>query len=316
MKGLVIGGVVLFGALVLLTTCLPSSTAQAEAARYFTAQEIAQGQQFALERRWFFWAATGLWLGFLTWLTCTGLARRLADGCHVRSGGRWWLTLLLLGGLCFLVQEAISLPLGLLRLEHLRSWDMTSRSVGSWLEEHAKGVLLGAGLNGLILLGFYVLLRWLPRWWWLPAAGAGSLLGMAFAWLLPVAIAPWFNTFTPLSETPWANLQGQVETLAQRAGLPVQEVLVMDASRQGQNSNAYFTGFGATRRIVLYDTLLQQHTRLEPKQAAGCLGVTAAPFGPWLAVSALVTARSQGGSEIESILAHEMGHWQHHHIFP
>lgn len=314
MKGIMIGGVVIFGTLVLLTTCLSSATAQAEAARYFSAEEIAQGQQFALERRGFFWIATGLWLGFLTVLSCTSLGRRLAERCQAWSGARWWLALLLIGGFCFLVNEAISLPLGLLRLEHLRSWGMTSRPVASWLAEHAKGLVLEAALNGLVVLGFYGLLRWWPRWWWLPAAGAGGLLGMAYAWLLPVLIAPWFNTFTPLSATNWANLQERVEMLAQRAGLPVREILVMDASRQGHFSNAYFTGFGGSRQIVLYDTLLQQHTGLEPGQAAGSVGLCGTPAGSWLAATTLMTACRQGEAEIESILAHEMGHWQHQHI--
>src|SRR5205814_7001334 len=106
---------------------------------------------------------------------------------------------------------------------------------------------------------------------------AGVLVGFVYAFLLPEVINPLFNTFTPLRDE---YLLRRVRALAARAGVPVQTVLVMDASRQGEHTNAYFTGFGPTRRIVLYDTLLKKHTP----------------------------------AEIESILGHELGHWTHQHI--
>jgi len=102
--------------------------------------------------------------------------------------------------------------------------------------------------------------------------------------ILPIWIAPLFNTFTPLEKTEWGYLREPVAELARRGGVPVDEILVMDASRQGSHTNAYFTGFGGTRRIVLYDTLLRQHMKAKD----------------W--------------REVEVILAHEMGHWQHDHI--
>ena len=114
----------------------------------------------------------------------------------------------------------------------------------------------------------------------MPATLAGGALAVFLALIAPLWIAPLFNRFVPLSSTPHAALLPRVRALTERAGIPVGEVLVVDASRQGRYTNAYFSGFGATRRIVLYDTLLQSHT----------------------------------ADEVESILGHEIGHWRHHHI--
>src|SRR5262249_20580998 len=153
-------------------------------------------------------------------------------------------------------------------------------SVLSWLIDHFIALGVSAVIGAIGLVGLYVLIRWLPRAWWILAGLGSGVLIAPGAFILPVLIAPLFNTFTPLSTTEWAGLQPMVEALTAKAGLPVSDVLVMDASRQGKHTNAYFTGFGSTRQIVLYDTLLRSH----------------AP------------------DEVESILAHEMGHWLHQHI--
>lgn len=88
------------------------------------------------------------------------------------------------------------------------------------------------------------------------------------------------NRFVPIEETEWNQFKPRLLALVQKAGLEVNEILVMDASKRSTHSNAYFSGFGSTRRIVLYDTLLKQ---LGPK-------------------------------EVEAVLAHELGHWENDHI--
>jgi STE24 endopeptidase len=171
-----------------------------------------------------------------------------------------------------------------------------------------------------VLVGLYVLIRLLPRWWWAVGATLSVALGFFYAYLMPEVINPLFNTFTPLRDQ---DLVKRVRALAARAGVPVENVLVMDASRQGRHTNAYFTGIGPTRRIVLYDTLLRPLDTLPPESAARVVGLlaTAALPGPGAVVGpveagAVVTGhRLQVAEEIESILAHEIGHWQHQHIF-
>src|SRR5205814_10625640 len=117
---------------------------------------------------------------------------------------------------------------------------------------------------------------------------AGVLVGFVYAFLLPEVINPLFNTFTPLRDE---YLLRRVRALAARAGVPVQTVLVMDASRQGRHTNAYFTGFGPTRRIVLYDTLLKPLDRPPAEGAAGVVGLLGSPSGTGPpAAAALVVA--------------------------
>ncbi len=146
--------------------------------------------------------------------------------------------------------------------------------------DHLKGLGVGMAMDGIALVGLYILLRCFPRRWWLVGTLATTLLGIAYAFISPLVIEPLFNTFTPLGQTQWAHLESGVRSLADAAAIPVGEILVSDASRQGNHSNAYFTGFGATQRIVLFDNLLKNHPP----------------------------------AEVESIVAHEIGHWRHRHI--
>jgi STE24 endopeptidase len=278
MKAAVAAGVFVFVALFVATTYVPSPEAQAEARAYgFSSEEIERGLEYSLERKLISWGAIAAWLGFLTAAVVLGWGRRAADVVQRLTRGRWLLSVLLVGAAVFAVQVLVALGFGLVRLEQQRAWDMTRLSVGAWLEDFGKGQAVAAGMGVVVIVGLYLLLRYFPRTWWALAAAGGTLLGILYAILLPVLIDPLFHTFHPLEDPA---LNQSVRALAEKAGVPVREVLVMDASRRGSHTNAYFTGFGPTRRIVLYDTLLQDHSR----------------------------------AEIESILAHEIGHWQHHHI--
>ncbi len=95
--------------------------------------------------------------------------------------------------------------------------------------------------------------------------------------LWPILVAPLFNRFEPVQDP---EVIGMIRQLADRAGIPVEEVLVMDASRRTNKANAYFAGIGKTKRIVLYDTLLDNYS----------------------------------SAEVEAVVAHEMAHWKLGHI--
>jgi len=267
---------VLFAALALASSFSRSPERERQAERYFSREQIARGRQFSFERRLLFWSHEAAQLVLLALVVASAAAPRIA-----RIGPRWWLQALAIGGTLFLLQELVSLPWSVYGgLHHLRAWGLTDRSFGSWLSDHLKALLVSGLLGALLLLGFYGLMRFSPRWWWLLAGLGSAAVAAFFALLAPVVIAPLFNQFVPIARTPHAALQPRIEALARQAGLPVQDVLVMDASRQGRHTNAYFTGFFGTRRIVLYDTLLASHTP----------------------------------DETLSILGHEMGHWRRHHI--
>jgi STE24 endopeptidase len=262
-------------------TFIPAPPEVVEQARvYFTDTEIEHGMLRSTQGRSLFWASTFLQLAAMLWLVFGGGGRRVTAWAKRLARGWWPPTLVLAGAIYYLLLAALDLPFDALRWRLLVEWDLTSRSFLDWFQEH----LLALGVTGLIeavaVFGLYVLIRAWPRGWWLPAALGATALAAAIAWLLPVVISPLFNTFTPLRETPWAAWEKPLRQIVEQTGVPIEEVLVMDASRQSHHSNAYFTGFGDTRRIVLYDNLLKKHNL----------------------------------PEIESILAHELGHWLHDHI--
>jgi STE24 endopeptidase len=197
-------------------------------------------------------------------------------------------------------------------LEQDRAWKMSDGVVSAWFMDWVKSLGLAA-IQGLIVLpAFYGLMYFFPRWWWLLAAAGATVLGVLYAFLLPELIQPLFNHFTPLND-PY--LSARVRTLAQRADVPVDEVLVMDASSRGKHTNAYFVGFGSTRRIVLYDTLLRSHSGVDAASAAKVVGLLGpSPIAPWQGATQVLVSRTEGYDELESILAHEIGHWRHQHI--
>jgi STE24 endopeptidase len=120
-------------------------------------------------------------------------------------------------------------------------------------------VLKGFGINAAItlvaVLALVSLARAMPRWWWVPASAGAALLVVVVSFLYPVLVEPVFNRFTPMPDGP---LRSSLLALAEKDGVAVDDVLVADASRRTTTLNAYVSGFGASRRIVVYDTLVDQ----------------------------------------------------------
>jgi STE24 endopeptidase len=150
-------------------------------------------------------------------------------------------------------------------------------TLGLWLADLAKGLAVAVVL-GLPLL---VLILWLMyaagTVWWLWAWGAWMIFQVLILVLYPTLIAPLFNKFTPMGESP---ARQRVEALLARCGFKSAGLFVMDGSKRSGHGNAYFTGFGKAKRIVFFDTLL---ARLAPE-------------------------------EIEAVLAHELGHYKLKHV--
>ncbi|MGE3372768.1 MAG: M48 family metallopeptidase [Vicinamibacteria bacterium] len=282
-KGLLLAAILAVQAVYALSTFTSSAQREALARRHFSEEEIARGRRRAREVRAAVWLHTTLQLALLGWLASSGLAGRLAERAAGREPGllRYALAVAAVAALCFVLQRLASFPFSVfLGHVHPKAWGLSDRAFLGWLADYAKALGIGALLGLALTLGFYLAARALPRGFWLAATAGSALVGVLIAYAAPLVIAPLFNRFTPLGQTPQAALLGDVRAMTERAGLPVRDVLVMDASRQGRFTNAYFAGFGSTRRIVLYDTLLASHTR----------------------------------EETLSILAHEIGHWRAHHI--
>jgi STE24 endopeptidase len=146
-----------------------------------------------------------------------------------------------------------------------------------YLADMLKGALVGA----LIGLPVAALMLWLMSaagsLWWLWAWGAWMAFNLALLVLYPTVIAPLFNKFEPLADE---SLKARVQALMARCGFAAKGLFVMDGSKRSAHANAYFTGFGAAKRVVFFDTLL---SKLTP-------------------------------GEVEAVLAHELGHFKHRHV--
>lgn len=145
-----------------------------------------------------------------------------------------------------------------------------------WVDR-VKGLLLGVAIGFPLLWLIFKLVDWLGDWWWLWAWAAMMLFQLIMLVVAPILILPLFNKFSPLPEGP---LRDRLLGLGDRAGFRAKDIQVMDGSKRSRHSNAFFTGFGHFRKIVLFDTLVEQ---LQP-------------------------------TELEAVLAHEIGHYKKRHI--
>lgn len=172
----------------------------------------------------------------------------------------------------------VNLPLSLwrtFRLEARFGFNRTTPKL--FLSDLGKSLLLSIVLGGPLVLLALILMRDAGRWWWLWIWGVWLGVSLLMTWAWPTFIAPLFNRFSPLSDE---SLKARLTALLERCGFSASGVFVIDGSRRSSHGNAYFTGLGHHKRIVFFDTLLQQLTP----------------------------------AEIESVLAHELGHFRLGHI--
>ncbi len=146
-----------------------------------------------------------------------------------------------------------------------------------YLLDAAKGLLLGAVLGLPLLLGVLWLMSAMGDLWWLYVWGVWVTFNLLLLFIYPTYIAPLFNKFEPMQDEA---KKARIEALLKKCGFAASGLFVMDGSKRSTHGNAYFTGFGKTKRIVFFDTLLE---RLTP-------------------------------NEIDAVLAHELGHFKHRHV--
>jgi Zn-dependent protease with chaperone function len=164
------------------------------------------------------------------------------------------------GAALSLVLGAALLPLAAVAHGRAREVGLSTQGAGAWLVDQARSAAVGAVMAGAGAVLLLVLQRRFPRRWWLPGAGATVLVGAAFLLLAPVVLDPLFNRFTPL---PQGRTRADVLRLAREADVDVGQVYEVDASRRTTAANAYVTGLGRTKRVVLYDTLLRDFSPQE-----------------------------------------------------
>ncbi|GAC1328143.1 MAG: hypothetical protein NVS2B16_00860 [Chloroflexota bacterium] len=136
-------------------------------------------------------------------------------------------------------------------------YELSNQSPGSWLREELKGIVVSLVLALPLVQGVYWILRSFPRWWWAILSALTVPFTVLLVNLAPVLILPLFNKFVPLRDRALAE---RIKSLAAGQGVSVSEVLEMDMSKQTKKANAFFTGIGNTKRIVLGDTLIKEFT--------------------------------------------------------
>jgi STE24 endopeptidase len=177
-----------------------------------------------------------------------------------------------------LITALLDLPFELyttFRIEQQFGFNRTT--LGLYIADQLKGLLVGVLIGGPLAALILWIMGATGALWWLWAWGAWVAFNLLILVLYPTVIAPLFNKFTPLADEA---LKARVQSLMQRCGFAAKGLFVMDGSRRSAHGNAYFTGMGAAKRVVFFDTLL---AKLNP-------------------------------AEVEAVLAHELGHFKHKHV--
>ncbi len=210
-------------------------------------------------------------LGGLAWLN--GVVQDLV---LARWGGMAYQ--LLLVGAVVLVGGLLDLPFDLYRTFRLEQrFGFNKTTLALYATDLLKSTLLGIAIGGPLLAAVLWIMQATGAHWWIWAWAALSAFQLLAMVIYPTVIAPMFNKFEPLADDA---LVGRVQSLMQRCGFRAKGFFVMDGSRRSAHANAYFTGFGAAKRVVFFDTLLKR----------------------------------LNGDEVEAVLAHELGHFAHRHI--
>jgi STE24 endopeptidase len=170
------------------------------------------------------------------------------------AGGRAWRAGLVFGAGLTVVTFAVALPLAVARYAWGRDYGIVTQSVPGWVLDLTKGLGLQIAVSAAIGAGVAVLIARMPRWWWAILAVGVAALVYAVSLLSPLVLEPIFQRTEPLRDP---ELRAQVLELADRAGVEADDVKVNDASRRTTAANAYVSGLGGSRHIVLYDTLLR-----------------------------------------------------------
>jgi STE24 endopeptidase len=225
----------------------------------FTEEQIARGDAFRRPGYLSFVVGAVLQLTVLL-VVARGLIGPLVDALDRVPGG-WPVRAVLAAAALAVVLALATAPLSFVRgyvVAH--DWGLSTQDVGGWLSDQGRSLLVAAGTMSVAAVAFYGMVRWRPGSWWLWGWGAFTLLTLVLAYLYPVIIAPLFFNFTPLEDE---DLTREIKSMATEAGIEVDRVLVADASRRTTSENAYVAGFGSTRQVVVYDTLLDSGSRDE-----------------------------------------------------
>ncbi len=178
----------------------------------------------------------------------------------------------------FYIETIIDIPFSLYRNFQIENrYGFNTMTLRLWVTDLLKSVAIATVLSSLVVFIALAIIQASPYWWWLWVWAFLLVFGIFIMYLSPTLIEPLFFKFEPVKAE---GLEERIRSLMERAGLKVSRVFQVDASRRSRHSNAYFTGIGRVKRIVLFDTLIEQMSQ----------------------------------DEILAVLAHEVGHWKKRHV--
>ena len=249
--------------------------AHVAATDYFSASELDRADDFNGPQRWLGVGSLVVTTGTLAWLGVRPprRVRRLFE----RGAARPILAAAAGGAGLAVVLVVVALPFSIAGEQRSRDVGLSTQDWGSWTGDLAKSTGISVVLTALGAAILIALVRRFPRTWFLLGAGVVVALSAFFVFLTPVVIDPLFNKFTRLPDGP---LRSDVLGLARQAGVKVGQVYRVNASIRTTGANAYVNGLGATKRVVLFDTLIDN-------------------FSP---------------DQVRSVVAHELGHVKHRDV--
>jgi len=254
----------------MVSTWRPSTT---DPRLWFTAQEVDRSRRYQRPLRRARLARSCLSLAALSAFLLVGAGPWIVD--ELGPSG-WAVQLVIIFVSLELLLLAIDLPFDVwVDFGHDRRWGLSTQTPAVFVADQVKSFVLSTFLGLALLVPLYALIR-ATSWWWLVGWVLVTAFGVVLGFLFPVVIAPIFNRFEPLADDELAD---RLRRVAGASGVPIAGVLVADESRRSRRDNAYVSGLGATRRVVLYDTILEHPPEL-----------------------------------IEQVVAHELGHWRRHHL--
>lgn len=228
-------------------------------------------------RRWLEIGDFALGLGFLLVLVLTGWSGYLRDWAYRAAFQNYTLAVLLFVLMLLVIAKVVSFGLDYAGFRLERRYQLSTQRLRAWLKDEAKGFVLAFVFAALIVELLYFTIRQFPEYWWLIAWASFMLLFIAVAQLAPLVLFPIFYKFEPLEDE---DLKRRLLNLSEKTNTRVRGIYKWHLSEKSKKANAALTGLGATRRIILADTLLENYSN----------------------------------DEIEAVLAHELGHHVHKHI--
>jgi len=236
-----------------------------------------QAKRYHKIRRWLEIADAGLLIALLLVLMTTDLTADLRD-LALKLGFQSYFWGLLFYLLIFsLAGKALGSGFAYYGYRLEKTYKLSNQKIGGWLWDEAKGFAVNLLLMGLLAELLYAVIRWAPQWWWIAAWALFTLVFIVLAQLAPVVLFPIFYSFEKLRDD---ELSARLLSLAAKAGARVRGVYLWKLSKKSNKANAALAGLGATRRIVISDTLLSLCTP----------------------------------EEVEAVMAHELGHHKRRHI--